>query len=437
MNRVTEAAPGETSATAHPAEAPRRAAVAGRAAPLPVTRAMFDQLMVPCFAPADFVPVRGIGSRVWDQQDRMYIDFASGVAVTALGHCHPAMVKALTEQAHAIWHVSHWMTNEPALRLAKKLIDATFAERVFFCNSGAEANEAALKLARRYAHDHFGAEKFRVVSTLNAFHGRTLFTVTAGGQAKYATGFGPAPSGFTHIRYNDVSGLEAAFVEEGGDDVCAVILEPMQGEGGMIPGTPEFLAAARRLCDEHDALLIFDEIQSGMGRTGALFSYMQKGVVPDILTSAKGLGGGFPIGAMLTTTEVASAFSVGVHGTTYGGNPLACAVAEAVFDLVNTTEVLEGVRARHALFMEGLRAINVRREVFADIRGEGVWLGCELKPRWQGKAMDVMRAAAEAGLVVLVAGPDVVRIAPSLVISLDEILEGLARLERALGKALV
>ncbi|HTP47120.1 MAG TPA: aspartate aminotransferase family protein [Casimicrobiaceae bacterium] len=437
MNRVTEAAPGETSATAHPAEAPRRAAVAGRAAPLPVTRAMFDQLMVPCFAPADFVPVRGIGSRVWDQQDRMYIDFASGVAVTALGHCHPAMVKALTEQAHAIWHVSNWMTNEPALRLAKKLIDATFAERVFFCNSGAEANEAALKLARRYAHDHFGAEKFRVISTLNAFHGRTLFTVTAGGQAKYATGFGPAPSGFTHIRYNDVSGLEAAFVEEGGDDVCAVILEPMQGEGGMIPGTPEFLAAARRLCDEHDALLIFDEIQSGMGRTGALFSYMQKGVVPDILTSAKGLGGGFPIGAMLTTSEVASAFSVGVHGTTYGGNPLACAVAEAVFDLVNTTEVLEGVRARHALFMEGLRAINVRREVFADIRGEGVWLGCELKPRWQGKAMDVMRAAAEAGLVVLVAGPDVVRIAPSLVISLDEILEGLARLERALGKALV
>jgi len=436
MNRVTEAAPGETSAVAHPAEAPRRAAVAGRAPPLPVTRAMFDQLMVPCFAPAGFVPVRGLGSRVWDQQDRMYIDFASGVAVTALGHCHPAMVKALTEQAHALWHVSNWMTNEPALRLAKKLIDATFAERVFFCNSGAEANEAALKLARRYAHDHFGAEKFRVVSTLNAFHGRTLFTVTAGGQAKYATGFGPAPSGFTHIRYNDVGGLEAAFAEEGGDDVCAVILEPMQGEGGMIPGTPEFLAAARRLCDEHDALLIFDEIQSGMGRTGALFSYMQKGVVPDILTSAKGLGGGFPIGAMLTTTEVASAFSVGVHGTTYGGNPLACAVAEAVFDVVNTTEVLEGVKARHALFMEGLRAINVRREVFADIRGEGVWLGCELKPRWQAKAMDVMRVAAEAGLIVLVAGPDVVRIAPSLVISLDEILEGLARLEHALGKAL-
>src|SRR6266446_4686443 len=380
-------------------------------ASLPVTRAMFDELMVPCYAPADFIPVRGAGSRVWDQQGHMYIDFASGVAVTSLGHCHPAMVKALTEQAHTLWHVSNWMTNEPALRLAKKLVDATFAERVFFCNSGAEANEAALKLARRYAHDHFGTEKFRVVSTLNAFHGRTLFTVTAGGQAKYATGFGPPPTGFTHIRYNDIAGLEAAFAEEGGDDVCAVILEPMQGEGGMIPGTPEFLATARRLCDEHDALLIFDEIQSGMGRTGALFSYMQKGVVPDILTSAKGLGGGFPVGAMLTTTEIA------------------CAVASAVFDIINTTEVLDGVKARHALFMEGLRTINSRREVFADIRGEGVWLGCELIERWQGKALDVMRAAAEAGLIVLVAGPDVVRIAPSLVISLDEILEGLARLE--------
>lgn len=424
---VSPASTASLAATARSADA---------ASPLPVTRAMFDELMVPCFAPAQFIPVRGEGSRVWDQQGRMYIDFASGVAVTALGHCHPAMVRALTEQARTVWHVSNWMTNEPALRLAKKLTDATFAERVFFCNSGAEANEAALKLARRYAHDHYGPEKFRVVSTLNAFHGRTLFTVTAGGQAKYATGFGPSPTGFTHIRYNDVAGLEAAFAEEGGDDICAVILEPMQGEGGMIPGTPEFLAAARRLCDEHDALLILDEIQSGMGRTGALFSYMQKGVVPDILTSAKGLGGGFPIGAMLTTAEIASAFSVGVHGTTYGGNPLACAVAGAVFDVINTVEVLDGVRARHALFVEGLRTINGRREVFADIRGEGVWIGCELKSRWHGKAADVMRAASDAGLIVLMAGPDVIRIAPSLVISLDEILEGLARLETALGKSL-
>lgn len=406
------------------------------AAAMPVTRALFDQLMVPCFAPASFVPVRGEGSRVWDQTGRMYIDFASGVAVTALGHCHPAMVKAIETQARTLWHVSNWFTNEPALRLARRLTDATFAERVFFCNSGAEANEAALKLARRYAHDRHGPQRSRIVSTVNAFHGRTLFTVTAGGQAKYAAGFGPNPAGITHLPYNDVAALDAQFAAHG-DEICAVILEPLQGEGGMRPGTPAYLQAARRLCTAHGALLILDEIQSGMGRTGTLFSYMQKGIVPDILTSAKGLGGGFPIGAMLTTAEIASAFSVGVHGTTYGGNPLACAVAGAVFDVINTTEVLDGVKARHALFMEGLRALNARRRVFADLRGEGVWLGCELAERWRGRAMDIVGAAGEAGLLVLVAGPDVIRIAPSLVISLDEILEGLTRLETALSRVLV
>ena len=438
MPMATIPSPLSSSAKAVIATSSRRdvAAAAGGTAPVAVTRATFDEVMVPCFAPAPFVPVRGEGSRVWDQNGRMYIDFAGGVAVTALGHCHPAMVKAIEEQSRKIWHVSNWLTNEPALRLAKRLTEATFAERVFFCNSGAEANEAALKLARRYAHDRVGPHKFRVISTLNAFHGRTLFTVTAGGQAKYASGFGPNPTGFTHVPYNDVAALEAAFRDEGGDDICAVILEPMQGEGGMTPGTPEFLQAARRLCTEHRALLILDEIQSGMGRTGTLFSYMQKGLVPDILTSAKGLGGGFPIGAMLTTTDIASAFSVGVHGTTYGGNPLACAVALAVFDVINTTEVLDGVKARHALFMEGLKAINARRHVFAELRGEGVWLGAELDAPWKGKAMDVVKASGDAGLLVLVAGPDVVRLAPSLVISLDEILEGLARLEAALNRAL-
>ena len=427
----------DRSARATVAATPRRDAAPAPsvAATLPVTRATFDEVMVRCYAHADFVPVRGEGSRVWDQDGKMYIDFAAGVAVTSLGHCHPAMVRALTDQACTLWHVSNWFTNEPALRLAKRLVDHTFAERAFFCNSGAEANEAALKLARRYAHDRHGKHKSRVISTVNSFHGRTLFTVTAGGQAKYAEGFGPNPAGFTHLPYNDVAALEREFAERG-DEICAVLLEPMQGEGGMTPGTPAFLQAARRLCTAHGALLILDEIQSGMGRTGALFSYMQKGVVPDILTSAKGLGGGFPVGAMLTTSEIAGVFGVGVHGTTYGGNPLACAVAGAVFDVINTTEVLDGVKARHALFMEGLKAINARRRVFCDLRGEGVWLGCELDAPWKGKAMDVVRAAAAAGLMVLVAGPDVVRIAPSLVISLDEMLEGLARLETALGNAL-
>ena len=421
------------SVVAHTSDAP---VATSAAAALPVSRSDFDRYMVPCFAPAPFIPVRGEGSRVWDQAGRMYIDFASGVAVTSLGHCHPAMVKAIEAQARTLWHVSNWFTNEPALQLAKRLTDATFAERVFFCNSGAEANEAALKLARRYAHDRSGPHRMRVVSTLNAFHGRTLFTVTAGGQAKYSTGFGPNPAGITHLPYNDVAALEREFAEHG-PETCAVLLEPMQGEGGMLPGTAEYLQAARRLCTAHGALLILDEIQSGMGRTGTLFSYMQKGIVPDILTSAKGLGGGFPIGAMLTTTEIASVFSVGVHGTTYGGNPLACAVAGAVLDVINTVEVLDGVKARHALFMEGLKAINVRRRVFCDLRGEGVWIGGELDAPWKGKSMDVVKAAGAAGLLLLVAGPDVVRIAPSLVISLDEILEGLARLETALNRALI
>ena len=400
---------------------------------LPVTRAMFDQLMVPCYAPAPFVPVRGEGSRVWDQQGRMYIDFAAGVAVTALGHCHPAMVRALTEQAKTLWHVSNWVTNEPALRLANKLVEATFAERVFFCNSGTEANEAALKLARRFAADHFGAHKHRIVSTHNSFLGRTFFAVTAGGQPKYSSGFGPNPAGITHVTYNDIAALEAEFAQHG-DTVCAVILEPMQGEGGMNPGTPEFLQAARRLCDHHNALLILDEIQSGMGRTGALFSYMQKGIVPDIMTSAKGLGGGFPIGAMLTTEKVAKAFSVGAHGTTYGGNPLACAVAEAVFDIINTTEVLDGVRSRNRLFIEGLRKINATRKLFTDIRGEGVWLGCELIESYRGRAMEFVRAGHDTGLLMLVAGPDVIRFAPALNIGLDDIIEGLGRFDQALAK---
>ncbi|MEO8136109.1 MAG: acetylornithine/succinyldiaminopimelate transaminase [Betaproteobacteria bacterium] len=421
------------SALSHPASLPAASGVPATSK-VPVTRAMFDQLMVPCYAPAAFVPVKGEGSRVWDQQGRMYIDFAAGVAVTALGHCHPAIVKALTDQANTLWHVSNWLTNEPALRLAKKLVESTFADRVFFCNSGTEANEAALKLARRHAFDRFGEDKYRVISTHNAFHGRTFLAVTAGGQQKYSSGFGPNPAGITHIRYNDIAALESEFAQHGAT-VCAVILEPMQGEGGMQPGTAAFLQAARRLCDQHHALLILDEIQSGMGRTGTLFSYMQKGIVPDILTSAKGLGGGFPIGAMLTTEAVAASFSVGVHGTTYGGNPLACAVAEAVFDIINTTEILDGVKARHRLFVEGLRKIDSNRHIFADIRGEGVWLGCELAAAYRGKAMDFVRAGHDAGLLLLVAGPDVLRLAPALNIGLDDIIEGLGRLDQAIAKA--
>ncbi len=395
----------------------------------PVERADFDQVIVPTFAPAAFVPVRGLGSRVWDQSGRELVDFAGGIAVNALGHAHPAMIAALTEQAGKLWHISNIYTNEPALRLAKKLVAATFADRAFFCNSGAEANEAAFKLARRYAHDVYGPQKFEIISALNSFHGRTLFTVTVGGQSKYSDGFGPKIEGITHVPYNDLEALKAAI----SDKTCAVVLEPIQGESGILPGEQAYLEGARQLCNEHNALLIFDEVQTGLGRTGELFAYMHYGGTPDILTNAKSLGGVFPIGAMLTTNEIAAHFSVGTHGTTYGGNPLACAVAETVLDIVNTPEVLEGVKARHERFKARLLQIGERYGVFSQVRGRGLLIGCVLSDAWKGKAGAFWAAAEKEALMVLQAGPDVVRLAPSLIIDEADIDEGLDRFERAIA----
>ncbi len=394
---------------------------------LTVTRATFDEVMVPNYAPAGFVPVKGLGARLWDQDGREYLDFAGGIAVNSLGHCHPQLVEALTEQAGKLWHVSNAMTNEPVLRLARKLTAATFAERVFFCNSGAEANEASFKLARKYAMDNHGAGKNVIVATRNSFHGRTLFTVSVGGQPKYVEGFAPAPAGIRHCDYNDIASLEAAM----GEDVAAIVLEPIQGEGGVLPADPEFLRAARELADRYHALLIFDEVQTGAGRTGSLYAYMHYGVVPDILSSAKSLGGGFPIGAMLTTAKVAASFSVGTHGSTYGGNPLATAVAERVIDIVNTPAVLDGVKAKGERLSAGLRAIGEEFGLFSEVRGMGLLLGAVMAPAYGGRAKDVVKAAEQQGLMVLVAGANVVRLAPSLVIDDADIDEGLARLRQA------
>lgn len=395
-----------------------------------VQRADFDQFMVPNYAPAAFVPVRGLGSRVWDQSGRELIDFAGGIAVNVLGHCHPALVAALTGQANTLWHISNVFTNEPTLRLGKKLVEATFAERVFFCNSGAEANEAAFKLARRVAHDRFGPEKHEIIAATNSFHGRTLFTVSVGGQPKYSDGFGPKIQGITHVPYNDLEALKAAI----SDKTCAVVLEPIQGEGGVLPADKAYLEGARELCNAHNALLVFDEVQSGMGRTGELFAYMNYGVVPDILSSAKSLGGGFPIAAMLTTTDLAKHFSPGTHGTTYGGNPLACAVGEAVLDIVNTRQTLDGVKTKSEQFKTRLLALGKQYGLFEQVRGVGLLLGCVLNDAWIGKAKQVLDAATAEGLMILQAGPDVVRFAPSLVVEDADIDEGLARFERALSK---
>lgn len=394
----------------------------------PVQRADFDQVMVPNYAPAGFIPVRGAGSRVWDQSGRELIDFTGGIAVNALGHCHPALVAALTEQATRLWHISNVFTNEPALRLAHKLIDATFAERVFFCNSGAEANEAAFKLARRVAFDRFGEDKYEIIAATNSFHGRTLFTVSVGGQPKYSDGFGPKIQGISHVPYNDIEALRAAVSAK----TCAVVLEPIQGEGGVLPADLAYLQAARELCDEHDALLIFDEVQTGMGRSGSLFAYQHYGVIPDILSSAKSLGGGFPIGAMLTTEALAKHLVVGTHGTTYGGNPLACAVAEAVIDVINTPQVLAGVKAKQQRFKTTLEQFGEQYGVFSQVRGLGLLIGAVLSDAWKGKAKTILDAAAAQGVMVLQAGPDVVRFAPSLVVEEVDIDEGLSRFERAL-----
>tara|TARA_B100001063_G_scaffold167369_1_gene156344 strand:- start:3434 stop:4642 length:1209 start_codon:yes stop_codon:yes gene_type:complete len=394
-----------------------------------VTRDLFNDVMVPNYNPSAVIPVRGEGSRVWDQNNNEFIDFAGGIAVNCLGHCHPALVNALKEQGDKIWHLSNVMTNEPALRLAKKMVDATFAEKVYFANSGAEANEAALKLARRFALDKFGAEKSQIIAFNKGFHGRTFFTVTVGGQAAYSDGFGPKPGDIVHCDYNDLAAFEALI----SDKTCAVMMEPLQGEGGIISPTNDFAKKVRELCTKHNALLIFDEVQTGVGRTGDLYAYQGLDVIPDILTSAKALGGGFPIGAMITTTDIAAHLKVGTHGSTYGGNPLACAVAEAAFDTVNTEDVLNGVKEREQLFREGLNAINEKYNVFSEVRGKGLLIGAVLNEQFAGRARDFLVASANNGLMNLVAGMDVIRFTPSLVIPFEDIKEGLARFDKAIN----
>ena len=395
-----------------------------------VNREMFNDVMVPNYNPASMVPVKGEGARVWDQEGREYVDFAGGIAVNCLGHCHPAMVSALQEQSQKLWHLSNVFTNEPAIRLAKKLTEATFADRVYYANSGAEANEAALKLARRWAIEKHGEHKQQIIAFTKGFHGRTFFTVTVGGQPAYSDGFGPKPGAIEHVDYNNIDALKELI----SDNTCAVMMEPLQGEGGVVTPDVEFVKAVRELCNENDALLIFDEVQTGFGRTGSLYAYEQLGVTPDILTSAKALGGGFPIGAMLTTTEIAEHLKPGTHGSTYGGNPLACAVSEAVFDVVNTKETLDGVKQREQWFKEQLTAINEKYNVFSEIRGQGLLLGAAMNEEYEGRARDFLLAGQEHGVMVLIAGANVVRFTPSLVISEEDIKEGLQRFEKAVAQ---
>ncbi|MGN6322112.1 MAG: acetylornithine transaminase [Dyella sp.] len=386
---------------------------------------------LPVYKPRELVLDRGKGARVWDTEQRDYIDFGAGIAVNALGHQDPDLLAALTEQAHKLWHSSNVFYTEPPLHLAQELVEASgFAERVFLCNSGAEANEAAIKLVRKWAASQGRPPERRVIITFRgSFHGRTLATVTATAQPKYQEGYEPLPGGFRYLDFNDAAALEAAFAA---GDVAAVMLEPVQGEGGVLPAAPGYLKRVRELCDAHDALLVLDEIQCGMGRTGTLFAHVQDEVKPDIVTLAKALGCGFPIGAMLAGAKVAQVMQFGAHGTTFGGNPMAAAVARVALRKLSSAEVLANVQHQSAVLREALASIGAELGLFSEVRGRGLMLGAVLTDAYRGKAGEVLDVAAAHGLLMLQAGPDVLRFVPPLNIAADDVSEGLTRLRAAL-----
>lgn len=394
-----------------------------------ITRQTFDEVMMPVYTPFDMLIKRGKGSYLYDDKGNKYIDFTSGIAVNCLGHCNKEVLDIINEQSKQLIHVSNLFTNDKTLSLAKCLIDNTDFDKVFFVNSGTEANEAALKLARRYAHDVYGDFKNEIISFNQSFHGRTFFSVCVGGQDKYSDGFGPKPQAITHIPFNDIKTFEKSI----SDKTCAVILEVVQGEGGIIKANDDFLLKVRSLCTKHNALLIFDEVQTGIGRTGKLYAYQTTPVIPDIITSAKGLASGLPIGAVLAKDDVASHFSKGTHGSTFGGSALACAVGEYIVNKVSNKNFLRAIKMRHDLFVETLNAIAKRTGKISDIRAYGLLIGINVKDSLKPKVPNLIKTCASHGLLLLSAGHNTIRIAPALNIKTHTILDGLAILEKELN----
>ncbi|HEY8586928.1 MAG TPA: acetylornithine/succinylornithine family transaminase [Rhodanobacter sp.] len=386
---------------------------------------------LPVYRPRELVLDHGKGARVWDVEGRDYVDFSAGIAVNALGHQDPDLLAALTSQAHKLWHTSNVFYTEPPVRLAEELVRASgFAERVFLCNSGGEANEAAIKLVRKWAASHGRPPEQRTIITFKgSFHGRTMATLTATAQPKYQQGYEPLPLGFRYLKFNDGDALEEAFTA---GDIAAVLVEPIQGESGVLPAAPGFLKHIRKLCDAHDALLVLDEIQCGMGRTGTLFAHAHDDVVPDIVTLAKALGCGFPIGAMLAGSKVADVMQYGAHGTTFGGNPMAAAVARVALAKLSSPAVLVNVERQGNDLRAGLAHMNRELKVFDEVRGRGLMIGAVLADAYKGEAGEVLDHAAAHGLLVLQAGPDVLRLLPPLTITDVEMADGLARLRAAL-----
>jgi acetylornithine/N-succinyldiaminopimelate aminotransferase len=388
--------------------------------------------LLPVYARVDLAFERGEGAWLIATNGERYLDFTSGVAVNALGHAHPHLVEAVTEQAKKLWHVSNLYRIPEAERLADRLCAASFADVVFFANSGAEAMECAIKMARKYQAASGQPERYRIITFEGAFHGRTLATLAAGGQKKYLDGFGPVVEGFDQVPFADLEATKRAI----GPETAAILIEPIMGEGGVRVVPPEFLRELRRLCDEHGLLLVFDEVQTGVGRTGQLFAYQQSGMSPDIMALAKALGGGFPLGACLATAEAAKGMVAGTHGSTFGGNPLAMAAAGALLDVVLADGFLERVRHTALILKQKLAEIRDRYpDVIAEVRGEGLLVGLRaVVPSAQ--LVDALRAEK---MITVAAGDNVVRLLPPLIVSEDEVAEAVRRIDRAcagIGKAL-
>jgi len=390
------------------------------------TRTLADKYIFKTYGRFPIALARGKGCRVWDEEGKEYIDFVGGIAVCALGHSSPLVSAALDEQSRKLVHVSNLYYTRPQVELAMLLVENSFADRVFFCNSGAEANEAAIKLARRYSNEKFGDNRYKIITMKGSFHGRTMATLSATGQDKVKTGYSPLLEGFEFVPFNDLSSLEDAV----DDSVCAIMLEPIQGEGGVKCPDPEFLPGVRELCNKRDLVLIFDEVQTGMGRTGRLFAHEIFGVTPDIMTLAKALGNGFPIGAMLAIEELSSAFTKGSHATTFGGTPLATAVAKAVTESILNDGILDNCRTIGDYFRERLQGLKKRHNVIKEIRGFGLLIGVELEI----DGAPIVNACMEKGFLINCAQERVLRFVPPLIISKDEVDLFIDAFDDILGK---
>ena len=386
-------------------------------------RNIYDSVMLPNYSPADFIPDRALGSRLWDKDNKEYIDFGGGIAVNSLGHSNPTLVSALNEQSKKFWHISNYLTNQPAIELAKKMTDLTFAENVFFSNSGSEANEAAIKIARKY-HSSRNNPRNEIVSFKNSFHGRSILNISLGNSEMHRSGFEPLMPGIKQGEFNDISKLKELI----SDQTAAVIVEPVQGEAGVYEASKDFMAELREMTQKKGVLLIVDEVQSGVGRMGVIYGYMNYDIEPDIVTSAKGLGGGIPIGATLTTKNIGECMQPGTHGSTFGGNPIACAVANEVIRIVSDSNFLKNVLEKEKLFIELLSELKTKG-IFSDIRSSGLWIGCDLVDK---NANDVLDQAYSEGLIMVSAGSSCLRLAPALNIPNEDIEKGVAIMKKIL-----